>query len=85
MLDPGQGMPEFQTPQEIKDAACLAIQQGFNQYAITWGAPALREAIARKAQSFNGIACDADQHITVCYGATECMMVNYARPGESGR
>ena len=35
----GQGMPDFETPQEIKDAACWAIQEGFNQYAITWGAP----------------------------------------------
>ncbi len=73
-LNLGQGMPDFQTPQEIKDAACLAIQQGFNQYAITWGAPTLREAIARKARSFNGIDCDPNQNVTVCCGATECMM-----------
>jgi aspartate/methionine/tyrosine aminotransferase len=73
-LNLGQGMPDFQTPQEIKDAACRAIQDGVNQYAITWGAPALRQAIARKARSFNGIACDPDQHVTVCCGATECMM-----------
>ncbi len=70
----GQGMPDFETPQEIKDAACRAIQEGFNQYAITWGAPALREAIAKKARTFNGIACDPDVNITVCCGATECMM-----------
>jgi len=73
-LNLGQGMPDFETPQEIKDAACWAIQEGFNQYAITWGAPALREAIARKAKSFNGIDCDPEQNITVCCGATECMM-----------
>jgi aspartate/methionine/tyrosine aminotransferase len=69
-----QGMPDFETPQEIKDAACRAIQEGFNQYAVTWGAPALREAIAEKAMRFNGIQCDPDKHITVCCGATECMM-----------
>ena len=45
----GQGMPDFDTPAEVKAAACEAIQQGYNQYAITWGAPVLREAIARKA------------------------------------
>ena len=33
-------MPDFETPQEIKDAACRAIQDGFNQYAVTWGAGA---------------------------------------------
>jgi aminotransferase len=70
----GQGMPEFDAPQEIKDAACRAIQEGVNQYAITWGAPVLRQAIARKARAFNGIDCDPDANVTVCCGATECMM-----------
>ncbi|HEV3021557.1 MAG TPA: aminotransferase class I/II-fold pyridoxal phosphate-dependent enzyme, partial [Pirellulales bacterium] len=70
----GQGMPDFETPQEVKDAACKAIQDGFNQYAITWGAPVLRQAIAAKARAFNGIECDPDREITVCCGATECMM-----------
>ncbi len=73
-LNLGQGMPDFETPQELKDFACESIQSGFNQYAITWGAPALRQAIAAKAKSFNGIDCDADQNVTVCCGATECMM-----------
>jgi aminotransferase len=70
----GQGMPDFDTPEEVKQAACEAIRHGFNQYAITWGAPVLREAIARKARTFNGIDCDPDLHVTVCCGATECMM-----------
>jgi aspartate/methionine/tyrosine aminotransferase len=69
-----QGMPDFETPQEIKDAACRAIQEGYNQYAVTWGAPTLRQAIAQKAKSFNGIDADPDKNITVCCGATECMM-----------
>jgi len=72
----GQGMPDFDTPQEVKDAACKAIQDGFNQYAITWGAPVLRQAIAAKARDFNGIECDPDREITVCCGATECMMAS---------
>ncbi len=70
----GQGMPDFEAPHAIKEAACRAIQDGFNQYAITWGAPSLRQAIARKARAFNGIECDPDEHVTVCCGATECMM-----------
>ncbi len=70
----GQGMPDFEAPQEIKDAACRAIQDGYNQYAITWGAPALRQAIAQKVERFNGIPCDPDRNVTVCCGATECMM-----------
>jgi aminotransferase len=73
-LNLGQGMPDFDAPPSVKEAACRAIQDGFNQYAITWGAPALRRAIASKARAFNGIDCDADENITVCCGATECMM-----------
>jgi aminotransferase len=73
-LNLGQGMPDFEPPPEVKEAACKAIQDGFNQYSVTWGAPALRQAIAAKARSFNGIDCDADAHVTVCCGATECMM-----------
>lgn len=73
-LNLGQGMPDFDAPQAVKDAACRAIQDGFNQYAITWGAPSLRQAIAKKARAFNGIECDADANVTVCCGATECMM-----------
>jgi aminotransferase len=67
-------MPDFETPQELKDAACRAIQDGHNQYAITWGAPPLRRAIAEKVRRFNGIDCDPDENVTVCCGATECMM-----------
>jgi aminotransferase len=73
----GQGMPDFEPPPEIKDAACRAIQDGFNQYAITWGAPVLRQAIASKARRYNGIDCDADANVTVCCGATECMMATF--------
>ncbi len=73
----GQGMPDFETPQEIKDAACKAIQDGFNQYAITWGAPVLRQAIAEKAKRFNKIHAEPDKNITVCCGATETMMATF--------
>src|SRR5579859_7447911 len=43
-----QGFPDFPAPQVIKDATCAAIQDDDNQYAITWGAKALRDAIPRK-------------------------------------
>ncbi|MEE8160947.1 MAG: aminotransferase, partial [Acidobacteriota bacterium] len=39
-----QGFPNFPAPQEIKEAACHAIQADINQYAITWGAPRFRRA-----------------------------------------
>ena len=71
----GQGMPEFDPPEEIKEAACKAIRDGFNQYAVTWGNASLRQGIAAKMRAFNGLDwVDADEHVTVCCGATECMM-----------
>src|SRR5436190_1008534 len=71
----GQGMPDFDPPEEVKDAACQAIRDGFNQYAVTWGIAPLRQAIAAKMRAFNGLDwADADAHVTVCCGATECMM-----------
>jgi len=70
----GQGFPDFEPPAPMVEAAKRALDGGHNQYAVTWGAPALRAAIAAKAKRFNGIDCDADRHVTVTCGATEAMM-----------
>ncbi len=69
-----QGFPDFPAPKELKDAAKRAIDEDFNQYSVTWGAPALRQAIAASAQTFNKIPCDADKNVTVTCGSTEAMM-----------
>jgi aspartate/methionine/tyrosine aminotransferase len=37
-----QGMPDFEAPREIKEAACQAIMADINQYAITWGSKVFR-------------------------------------------
>jgi aspartate/methionine/tyrosine aminotransferase len=81
-----QGMPDFDPPASVIEAASRAMRDGFNQYAITWGAPQLRQAIATKAKSFNGIDwADPDKHVTVCCGSTEammCAMLALVNPGE---
>ncbi|MGV3723927.1 MAG: pyridoxal phosphate-dependent aminotransferase [Actinomycetota bacterium] len=69
-----QGYPDFDPPVEILDAACRALREGHNQYAITWGTPHLREAIARHATEFNRIPTDPIANVTVCCGATETMI-----------
>ncbi|HZQ34715.1 MAG TPA: aminotransferase class I/II-fold pyridoxal phosphate-dependent enzyme [Dehalococcoidia bacterium] len=69
-----QGYPDFPAPRAIKDAAIAAINADFNQYAITWGAKPLRDAIAKKAREFNGIVAEPERDITVTCGATEAMM-----------
>ena len=71
-----QGFPDFAAPQVIKDAACAAIQADVNQYAVTWGTKALREAIARTFQERYRIPVSADEQVTVCCGATEAMMAS---------
>ncbi|MCY3611645.1 MAG: aminotransferase class I/II-fold pyridoxal phosphate-dependent enzyme [Gemmatimonadetes bacterium] len=68
-----QGFPDFAAPQLLKDAACTAIQADDNQYAITWGTPALRTALARKYREWYGIEVDRDREVTVTCGATEAM------------
>jgi len=69
-----QGFPDFPAPEPIKRAAIRAIQDDVNQYAITWGAKSLREAISRKVARYNGITADPETQITVCCGSTESMI-----------
>jgi aspartate/methionine/tyrosine aminotransferase len=69
-----QGFPDFPAPAAIKDAACAAINADVNQYAVTWGARPLREAIAREFTRRYGVEVVADEQVTVCCGSTEAMM-----------
>jgi aspartate/methionine/tyrosine aminotransferase len=69
-----QGFPDFPASAEIIDAAKRALDDGFNQYATTWGAPQLRAAIAAKQSRWWGRAVDADSEVTVACGATEAMI-----------
>ena len=69
-----QGFPDFEAPEEIKEAAVKAIQDGHNQYPVTFGEPELREAIAKKAAAYNKISCNPESDITVTCGATEAMV-----------
>ena len=69
-----QGMPDFPPPRELLEAAHRAIDGDFHQYAITWGTPRLRRAIADKYRRFYGMEPDPDRHITVCCGSTETML-----------
>lgn len=68
-----QGFPDFPAPDVLKDAACAAIRADINQYAVTWGSPRLRRAIAAKYAADYGLEIDPDREITVACGATEAM------------
>jgi aspartate/methionine/tyrosine aminotransferase len=80
-----QGFPDFPAPTEIKEAAKRAIDEDYNQYAVTHGSPNFRAAIAAKAGSYNKIECDPDRNVTVTCGATEAMiatMLAVINPGD---
>ncbi len=80
-----QGFPNFPAPELIKEAAVAAIRADVNQYAITWGAKGLREALSQKMQSCYGLAVDPETEITVTCGATEAMasvLLALLDPGE---
>ena len=69
-----QGFPDFAAPEAVKTAARDAIAADINQYAVTWGARPLREAVAREFTRRYGVAVDPDTQVTVCCGSTEAMM-----------
>ncbi len=80
-----QGFPNFPTPDLLKEAAARAIREDINQYAITWGARRLRNAIARKYQDWYGMTVNTETEITVTCGATEAMaavLLALINPGE---
>src|SRR5436189_1234440 len=69
-----QGFPDFPAPAAVKQAACDAINADINQYAVTWGARPMREAVAREFTRRYGVPVVADEQVTVCCGSTEAMM-----------
>jgi aminotransferase len=69
-----QGFPNFPAPELVKEAAARAIHDDINQYAITWGAQRLREALARKYHAWYGLEVDPEREVTVTCGATEAMI-----------
>jgi aspartate/methionine/tyrosine aminotransferase len=80
-----QGFPDFPALAVIKEAAARAIAEDHNQYAITWGAKSLRDAVAAKTERFTGLEFDPETEMTVCCGSTECMistLLALVNPGE---
>jgi aminotransferase len=68
-----QGFPDFPAPDAIKEEAARAVREDVNQYAITWGAKRLRDALVAKTRGFTGLDYDPETEVTVCCGTTECM------------
>src|SRR5690242_6055146 len=69
-----QGFPDIPATAEIQHAAQEAVGRDVNQYAITWGATNLRNAVARHMKDWQGIPDDPETQITVCCGSPEAMI-----------
>ena len=80
-----QGFPEKSPPEEVLQEALQAIRRGNNQYSITWGLPALREAVAKKVFHFNGLRPDPEKEVTITCGSSEAIVASLlalVNPGE---
>jgi aminotransferase len=73
-LNLSQGFPDFDPPEALLAALERATRGPHHQYAVTWGAPRFRQALAAKVNRCTGLALDPDQHFVVTCGSTEAMM-----------
>jgi methionine aminotransferase len=80
----GQGFPDFDGPQALRDALAAAMNSGKNQYAPMTGVPKLREQIALKTEKLYGRKVSADTEITVTSGATEALFAAIAAVVHAG-
>jgi methionine aminotransferase len=81
----GQGFPDFDVPEPLRDLLARAVRDGHNQYAPMAGLPALREAIADAVATAYGHRADPASEITVTSGATEAIfnaILAVLRPGD---
>ncbi len=81
----GQGFPDFDGPDFVKDAAAEAMRRGDNQYARMFGIPDLNGAIAARFTSDTEIAVDPDTQVTVTSGCTEALAATFlglVNPGD---
>ena len=79
-----QGFPDFPCPPELKAAACQAITEDVNQYAITWGDRLFRHALAEKVRWYLGLDIDPERQITVTCGSTEAMVATMLATVDAG-
>lgn len=80
----GQGFPDFEPPQPLRDAITRAMGEGRNQYAPGIGLPTLREQIALKTERMYGHRISADSEVTVTSGATEALFAAIAAVVRAG-
>ncbi len=83
-VDLGQGFPDFEGPDFVKQAAKAGIDLQSNQYPPSMGIPVLREEIAACFGDQTGIEADPDRHVTVTSGCTEALAASFLGLVEPG-
>lgn len=68
----GVGEPDFDTPENIKEAAIKAIRSGFTKYTPVGGTDELKTAIIEKLKKDNGLIYEKNEIIVSC-GAKHCL------------
>lgn len=69
-----QGLPDFESPPEVLEAARQAIREGDNQYTFPFGTRAFREAVAQRYARYNRITADPESEVTITCGVSEALM-----------
>jgi aspartate/methionine/tyrosine aminotransferase len=67
----GIGQPDFDTPEHIREAAKIALDQGYTRYPPASGFADLRQAVAKKLARENRIQADPDSEIFISVGAMQ--------------
>ena len=81
----GQGFPDTDGPEELREIAVTAIREGRNQYPPSSGIPELRHAVAAHQRTWYGIELDPDTQVLVTVGATEAIaatLLALCEPGD---
>ena len=81
----GQGFPDTDGPDELREAAVAAIRQGHNQYPPSAGMPELRHAVAAHQRAWYGLDLHPDTEVLVTVGATEAIaatLLALCEPGD---
>jgi len=71
-----QGLPDFDPPPEVLEAALVALREGHNQYTFTWGTPDLRRAVAERYRAYNHIEADPETMVTITCGVSEAVVAS---------
>lgn len=79
-----QGLPDFDSPPEVLQAAVEAIQRGDNQYSFPFGTASFREAVANRYAHYNHIAADPATEVTITCGVSEAMIASIMALTEPG-